>query len=157
MEQPLIALKDSYEGLTSRNATEAFHDAQQALDVAINLFSAGYLPIHQRSLAVKELLARQVCGRARADGIAFPGQLERAVRQRDSTGLPEAAPSCAHVGASRASAHASNGGGEPVPRQRRRAYASHATSSTAELLAATLRGRTQRPKTLSPDGDSISR
>jgi arginine decarboxylase len=51
MEQPLIALKESYEGLTSRNATETLHDAQQALDMAINLFSAGYLPLQQRSLA----------------------------------------------------------------------------------------------------------
>jgi arginine decarboxylase len=51
LEQPLVDLMESYQGLTSRNATETYHDAQQALDTAINLFSAGYLPIEQRSLA----------------------------------------------------------------------------------------------------------
>jgi len=33
---------ETYEGLTSRNAAESYHDAQQALDMAMNLFSAGY-------------------------------------------------------------------------------------------------------------------
>jgi arginine decarboxylase len=51
MEQPLIDLMESYESLTIRNATETYHDAQQALDTAMNLFSAGYLPLVQRSLA----------------------------------------------------------------------------------------------------------
>jgi arginine decarboxylase len=51
MEQPLIDLIDTYEGLTSRNATESYHDAQQALDMAISLFSGGYLPLEQRSMA----------------------------------------------------------------------------------------------------------
>src|SRR3954463_11970076 len=50
-EQPLIDLMESYESLTVRNATESYHDAQQALDTAMNLFSAGYLPLEQRSLA----------------------------------------------------------------------------------------------------------
>ena len=30
---------------------EAYHDAQQALDMAMNLFTAGYLPLEQRSMA----------------------------------------------------------------------------------------------------------
>jgi arginine decarboxylase len=51
MEQPLIDLIETYDGLTSRNATESYHDAQQALDMAINLFSGGYLPLEQRSMA----------------------------------------------------------------------------------------------------------
>jgi arginine decarboxylase len=51
MEQPLVDLIDTYESLTSRNALESYHDAQQALDMAINLFSGGYLPLDQRSLA----------------------------------------------------------------------------------------------------------
>ena len=50
-EQPLIDLIGSYESLNARNATETYHDAQQALDTAMNLFSAGYLPLDQRSLA----------------------------------------------------------------------------------------------------------
>ena len=51
MEQPLIDLIETYDGLTTRNALESYHDAQQALDMAMNLFSGGYLPLEQRSLA----------------------------------------------------------------------------------------------------------
>src|ERR1700730_2699913 len=51
MEQPLIDLIDTYDGLTACNALESYHDAQQALDMAMNLFSGGYLPLDQRSLA----------------------------------------------------------------------------------------------------------
>ena len=51
MEQPLIDLMETHDGLTSRNALESYHDAQQALDMAMNLFSGGYLPLDQRSLA----------------------------------------------------------------------------------------------------------
>jgi arginine decarboxylase len=51
MEQPLIDLFGTYDGLTSRNALESYHDAQQALDMAMNLFAGGYLPLDQRLLA----------------------------------------------------------------------------------------------------------
>jgi arginine decarboxylase len=51
MEQPLVDLIETYNGLTTRNATESYHDAQQALDMAMNLFSGGYLPLDQRSQA----------------------------------------------------------------------------------------------------------
>jgi arginine decarboxylase len=51
MERPLVDLIDTYDGLTARNALEGYHDAQQALDMAIDLFSGGYLPLDQRSLA----------------------------------------------------------------------------------------------------------
>src|SRR5688572_26818459 len=37
MEQPLLDLMETYEGLTTRNAAESYHDAQQALDIAMNL------------------------------------------------------------------------------------------------------------------------
>ncbi len=50
-EQPLIDLRDTYRGLSNKNLLESFHDAQQALDAALNLFSLGYLPLVQRSLA----------------------------------------------------------------------------------------------------------
>ncbi len=50
-EQPLIDLQETSRGLTQRNLLESFHDAQQALDSALNLFSLGYLPLAQRSLA----------------------------------------------------------------------------------------------------------
>ncbi len=50
-EQPLHDLQITYQNVTARNALESFHDAQQALDMAINLFSGGYLPLEQRVLA----------------------------------------------------------------------------------------------------------
>ena len=51
MEQPLVDLIETYRGVTTRNALESYHDAQQALDMAINLFSGGYLSLVQRSQA----------------------------------------------------------------------------------------------------------
>jgi arginine decarboxylase len=50
-EQPLHDLVDTYKGVTARNALESFHDAQQAMDVAMTLFSTGYLALDQRALA----------------------------------------------------------------------------------------------------------
>ncbi len=50
-EQPLHDLMMTYQEVTPRNVLEAFHDAQQALDMAMNLFSTGYLPIEQRVIA----------------------------------------------------------------------------------------------------------
>ncbi len=51
MERPLVDLIETYSSLTVRNALESYHDAQQALDMAINMFSTGYLPLEQRSQA----------------------------------------------------------------------------------------------------------
>jgi arginine decarboxylase len=51
VEQPLVDLLETYQNLTSRNALESYHDAQQALDMALNLFSGGYLPLDQRCQA----------------------------------------------------------------------------------------------------------
>jgi arginine decarboxylase len=50
-EQPLIDLLETYKGLSTKNLLESYHDAQQALDAALNLFSLGYLPLDQRSIA----------------------------------------------------------------------------------------------------------
>lgn len=50
-KQPLRDLLDVYQNLTVRNVLEGYHDAQQALDMALNLFSGGYLPLVQRSTA----------------------------------------------------------------------------------------------------------
>jgi len=50
-EQPVIDLVETYNNVTARNALETFHDAQQALDMALSLFSGGYLPLEQRSMA----------------------------------------------------------------------------------------------------------
>jgi arginine decarboxylase len=51
MEQPVADLIETYNNLTARNALESYHDAQQALDMAMNLFSGGYLTLNQRSQA----------------------------------------------------------------------------------------------------------
>jgi arginine decarboxylase len=50
-EQPLIDLSETYRGLTAKTLLESYHDAQQALDQALNLFSLGYLSLEQRCIA----------------------------------------------------------------------------------------------------------
>lgn len=50
-EQPLHDLRLTLQDLSVRNVLEGYHDALQALEVAMNLFSAGYLPLDQRCLA----------------------------------------------------------------------------------------------------------
>jgi arginine decarboxylase len=50
-EQPLHDLAMTYHEVNARNVQESFHDAQQALDNAMNLFSGGYMPLNQRVLA----------------------------------------------------------------------------------------------------------
>jgi arginine decarboxylase len=49
VEQPLIDMQETLKGLSSKNLLESYHDAQQSLDSALNLFSLGYLPLQQRS------------------------------------------------------------------------------------------------------------
>jgi arginine decarboxylase len=50
-EQPVIDLLETFQGLSVRNALESYHDAQQALDMAMNLFTGGYMPLEQRCQA----------------------------------------------------------------------------------------------------------
>jgi arginine decarboxylase len=50
-EQPLVDLFDTYQRLNGRNMLEGYHDAQQALDTAMNLFNAGYLSLVRRAQA----------------------------------------------------------------------------------------------------------
>jgi arginine decarboxylase len=50
-EQPLVDLQETYRSLTTKNLLENYHDAQQALDQALNLFSLGYLSLEQRCIA----------------------------------------------------------------------------------------------------------
>src|SRR5439155_22582658 len=50
-EQPLIDLAETLRGLSAKNLLESYHDAQQALDQALNLFSLGYLSLEQRCIA----------------------------------------------------------------------------------------------------------
>ncbi|GIU79871.1 MAG: biosynthetic arginine decarboxylase [Bryobacteraceae bacterium] len=76
-EQPLVDLLETYRNLTLRNLLESFHDAQQALDSALNLFSLGYLPLKQRCLAenLYWLICRRVLALARQMDV-FPEELE---------------------------------------------------------------------------------
>ena len=77
VEQPLFDLLETYRSLTSKNLLEAFHDAQQALDSALNLFSLGYLPLQQRSMA--ENLYWAICRRIQKmskDLDPYPEELE---------------------------------------------------------------------------------
>ena len=60
-EQPLIDLQETLRSISSRNLLEGYHDAQQALDSALNLFSLGYLPLDQRCIA--ENLFWAICRR----------------------------------------------------------------------------------------------
>ncbi len=50
-EQALVDLFETHRSITKKNLLEGYHDAQQALDSALNLFSLGYLSLEQRSLA----------------------------------------------------------------------------------------------------------
>jgi arginine decarboxylase len=73
-DQPLLDLQMTFDRLSTRNLLESFHDAQQALDNAMSLFTAGYLPLDQRVLAEKYFFA--ICGK-----------LQRLVRQLEE--VPE--------------------------------------------------------------------
>jgi len=73
-EQPLVDLMDAYRGLSVRNVLESYHDAQQALDMALNLFGGGYLPLDQRGQA--ENLFWAICRK-----------IQRLIRQADE--VPE--------------------------------------------------------------------
>jgi arginine decarboxylase len=77
VEQPLIDLKETLRGLSTKNLLESFHDAQQALDSALNLFSLGYLPLQQRSWAetVYWVICRQIQKLAKTLDY-FPEELE---------------------------------------------------------------------------------
>ncbi|MEY3203878.1 MAG: hypothetical protein RLZZ21_209 [Planctomycetota bacterium] len=48
-EQPLHDLWETHQNINVRNVLESYHDAQQSLDTAMNLFATGYLPLDQRS------------------------------------------------------------------------------------------------------------
>ena len=63
-EQPLLDLVETYNNVNARNVLEAYHDAQQALDMALSLFTGGYLPLEQRSMA--ENLFWAICHQAAA-------------------------------------------------------------------------------------------
>lgn len=76
-EQPLVDLMETYRSLTKRNMLESFHDAQQSLDSALNLFSLGYMSLAQRRDAenLYWAICRRVLRMAR-DLDVFPEELE---------------------------------------------------------------------------------
>src|SRR5215813_5736246 len=76
-EQPLIDLAETLRGLTAKNVLESYHDAQQALDQALNLFSLGYLSLEQRCIAenLYWAITRKIQKQAK-DMDYFPEELE---------------------------------------------------------------------------------
>jgi arginine decarboxylase len=76
-EQPLIDLQETYRSLTAKNLLESYHDAQQALDQALNLFSLGYLSLEQRCIAenLYWAISRRIQKQARELEF-FPEELE---------------------------------------------------------------------------------
>ncbi|MDE0865910.1 MAG: biosynthetic arginine decarboxylase [Rubripirellula sp.] len=62
-EKPVLDLWMTYSELTPSNIRESYHDAQLALDLCMNLFSGGYLPLEQRVTA--EDLFFSICHRIR--------------------------------------------------------------------------------------------
>ena len=88
-EQPLADLYETYQNINVRNLLESFHDAQQCLDTALNLFASGYLPLDQRSAV--ENLYWATCRRIRklCKGLEYvPEELEGLAR---AYGTPPAA------------------------------------------------------------------
>jgi arginine decarboxylase len=76
-EQPLIDLQETYRSLSAKNLLESYHDAQQALDQALNLFSLGYLSLEQRCTAenLYWAISRRIQKQARELDY-FPEELE---------------------------------------------------------------------------------
>ncbi len=77
VEQPLIDMQETLKGLSNKNLLESYHDAQQSLDAALNLFSLGYLPLQQRSWAESMywLISRRIQKMAKELDY-FPEELE---------------------------------------------------------------------------------
>jgi arginine decarboxylase len=77
VEQPLIDMQETLKGLSNKNLLESYHDAQQSLDSALNLFSLGYLPLQQRSWAESMywLISRRIQKMAKELDY-FPEELE---------------------------------------------------------------------------------
>jgi arginine decarboxylase len=77
VEQPIIDLYGALNNLNARNLLESYHDAQQALDQALNLFSLGYLSLEQRCIAenLYWAISRKIQKQAR-DLDYFPEELE---------------------------------------------------------------------------------
>jgi arginine decarboxylase len=76
-EQPLHTLLETFTNLSGRNLLEAYHDAQQALEMSMTLFTLGHMPLDQRCLA--ESMFWAICRKIRklVDQVDFtPEELE---------------------------------------------------------------------------------
>lgn len=62
-EQPVQSLWEIHDQIKFDNYLESFHDAQAAMDLSMNLFGGGYLPLEQRVVA--ENLYFSICKRVR--------------------------------------------------------------------------------------------
>ncbi|MEZ6233254.1 MAG: biosynthetic arginine decarboxylase [Phycisphaerales bacterium] len=67
--QPILDLIDAYEGVAKRDPVEVHHDAAQAYDEALSLFTLGYLSLPMRAAAERLFWAtgRQVLARAQGE------------------------------------------------------------------------------------------
>ena len=79
-EKPVLDLWMTYSELTPSNIRESYHDAQLALDLCMNLFSGGYLPLEQRVTA--EDLFFSICHRIRDLAIEH-GEVHEDVKELD--------------------------------------------------------------------------
>lgn len=85
-EKPVQDLWYAHQSLSASNMMESFHDAQAALDLSMNLFSGGYLPLRQRVAA--ENLYFSICRRVRdlaVDLPEAPGELQHLDRLLSDT------------------------------------------------------------------------
>ena len=48
---------ETFQELNVKNLLESYHDAQQSLDTALNLFASGYLPLDQRAIVEQVYLS----------------------------------------------------------------------------------------------------
>ena len=75
--QPVLDLLEAYQNVTERNLTEAYHDATQARDEAMSLFSLGYMSLTMRAAAERLFWAvgHRILERAARKG-ELPEELE---------------------------------------------------------------------------------
>ncbi len=76
--QPVLDLLEAYANLTDRNLLEAYHDATQARDEAMSLFSLGYMSLPMRAAAEQIFWAtgHKLLDRASKKGAELPDEFE---------------------------------------------------------------------------------
>ncbi len=76
--QPVLDLMDAYTNLTDRNLVETYHDATQARDEAMSLFSLGYMSLPMRAAAEQIFWAigHKVLEKATKKGGELPEEFE---------------------------------------------------------------------------------